>query len=719
MTNKTAILFNYAKKVSFTTAETVTSPVTTPTLVAGLSNLETLGYTLSTETVKYVLDNVNTADFVSAIKALTSAIRDSKGANFRYAPMYPNFPQQVADASWAELWINAHMHYFGDAVGLRITPAYEKEIRQAITKFPDLKIINLGDENDVKNIYTNLLRSKVSLSESDYTVIDWFLDEYGDSLTGITPGTIPNKEVLAAYAAKTYNRVSGNANNPYYESSRVLFESIVHRCETATDVLRVAAAVSGASSALTGNVRFINFPKAIRRVFLKKLEQIASTGFNTVSEDMLRNKALWKILGEKLHPGSYAGVYPKTYAAFQAVRNNEKVETFNNRVESALKSKNVVHAVDILSARPGEFARRLDHLLRLTGSVKEDNYVLDEFRKVAARVSTNVLWQARNHFLERGLSTSDIRTFFPKGNVNKAQSVKNTLPDLSASVISEVVDIINKAVKKNYSQKEELGSVYVSPELSNFTVPNVLRNASRDVNTVGRGSRVDLGDGGTVRFFIWWKDGAGRTDLDLSAVFLNHKYETVGSVSYTNLRLFGGLHSGDITSAPHGASEFIDVPVAALLKKDVRYVMMVVNSYTYQSFVELPECFAGVMMRAEPGSGEVYDPKTVTNGFDLTADTQIAVPLIIDLKERKSIWVDLGLTRNPEHVNNIHGNSSSLSALSEAVITKQHTSLYDLFVAHAEARGKLVATAEEADTVFTVEQGHPNVSVDTIISQYL
>lgn len=719
MTNKTQILFNYAKKVSFTKAETVTSPVTTPALVAALNNLESLGFTLSTDAVKHVLNNVNVDEFNLSITELITAVRASKGANFRYAPMYPNFPQQVADASWAELWLNAHMHYFGDAVGLRITPVYEKEIRKAITKFPELKVISLGDETDVKKVYTNLLRSKVSLSEDDYTVIDWFLNEYGDTLTGITPGTIPNKEVLAAYAAKTYNRVSERKASAYYESNRVLFESVVQHCGTATDVIRIAAAVSGASSALTGGVRFISFPKSIRRVFLKQLEQIATSGINTVPEDMLRNKALWKIFGEKLHPGSYAGVYPETYKAFQDLRNNVKIHTFNSRIENALAHKNVVQAVDMLITRPGEFARRLDHLLRLTGSVQEDKYVVDTFRKVASQVSTNVLWQARSHFLERGTSTSDLRTFFPKGNVNKAQTIMNTTTDLSASVISNVLGAINSALKKNYSEKEPLGKVYVSPELANFTLPNVLRNASRDVNIVGRGSRVDLGDGGTVRFFIWWKDGSERTDLDLSAVFLNDKHETVGSVSYTNLREFGVVHSGDITSAPNGASEFIDVPTGQLAKKGVRYVMMVVNSFTHQNFYDLPECFAGVMMRAEPGSGEVYDPKTVTNGFDLTAETQVAVPLIIDLYERQSIWVDLGLTRNPEYVNNIHGNSSNLAMLNEAMVTKQYTKLYDIFIAHAEARGQLVATAEEADVVFTVVDGYPNVSVDTIISQYL
>jgi hypothetical protein len=60
---------------------------------------------------------------------LTPELKKMVGANKRHTPMYPGFPQQVATASEAELFFNAIMHYFGDAIGERIVPTYEEESR--------------------------------------------------------------------------------------------------------------------------------------------------------------------------------------------------------------------------------------------------------------------------------------------------------------------------------------------------------------------------------------------------------------------------------------------------------------------------------------------------------------------------------------------------------------------------------------------------------------
>lgn len=87
-------------------------------------------------------------------------------------------------------------------------------------------------------------------------------------------------------------------------------------------------------------------------------------------------------------------------------------------------------------------------------------------------------------------------------------------------------------------------------------------------------------EGNTVRCFIWWKDGQSRTDLDLSAVALNENHMHKCSIAYYNLRELGGYHSGDITSAPNGASEFIDIDIEKFLKLGIKYVLISVNSFT-------------------------------------------------------------------------------------------------------------------------------------------
>ncbi len=62
-----------------------------------------------------------------------------------------------------------------------------------------------------------------------------------------------------------------------------------------------------------------------------------------------------------------------------------------------------------------------------------------------------------------------------------------------------------------------------------------------------------------LRFFLWWRNGNGRTDIDLSAAMFGEGFVYLDVLSYYNLKGYGGVHSGDIVDAPHGASEFVDV----------------------------------------------------------------------------------------------------------------------------------------------------------------
>ena len=162
---------------------------------------------------------------------------------------------------------------------------------------------------------------------------------------------------------------------------------------------------------------------------------------------------------------------------------------------------------------------------------------------------------------------------------------------------------------------------------------------------------------------------------------------------------FKAYHSGDITSAPKGASEFIDFDIPSVLKYGGRYVVMTLLSYTDQPYKDLPECFTGWMVRQYPGSGEVFEPSTVQDKVDITADTQISIPVILDLKERKLIWTDLSLTRDLTYDNTIEANQKGMILVGKALTNLVKPNLYDLFRLHIEARGELVQDIEEAETI--------------------
>ena len=162
------------------------------------------------------------------------------------------------------------------------------------------------------------------------------------------------------------------------------------------------------------------------------------------------------------------------------------------------------------------------------------------------------------------------------------------------------------------------------------------------------------------------------------------------------------------------AVALIDMEVDKMLAAGIRYIVMSVNSYTQQPFYDLPECFAGFMIRQSPQSGEIYEPRTVENKIDLTANTKVCLPFIIDLKDRTVIWTDLAVSNNPSH-----NNMSTITIMNQAMLSLVKPSLYDLFTLHAEARGEIVKSADEADTVFSIKQGITPFDSDKIVGEYL
>ncbi len=662
-----------------------------------LKNIESLGFTLSPELVE-VVKTLSVERLKIFYRQLIADLKENVGAYVEFKPMYPNFPEQVKQASEEELYTNAFWHYLGDWIGRRILPNYEKKQREPLKDKVNLKAIELGNKDDFNSILTRLLSAKTSVSETDKKDIEWFIKTYSSKIFDLTPSEIPLRENVAFYIGCLLT------NNIEAEPQ------IKQHVKTATDVLRIAVAISDGDISLAENTKFTGISKRNRKLLLQTLEKIGR-----ITEDMLRNKNRWKRLGEKLHPFEYKKQFPKCFEAFDIIRNDKPFETFNSKVEKSLIQKDIALTSSLLKARAGEFARRLDNLIRLSNNAES---LLSEFQKVASSVSTPVLLQVKTHFSERN-KARELRVFFPKGNVGKAKAIDNNLPAIDEKICKEIVSICDETLIEKFKNYKPLGKVFLDENLKNYTVPFAQRSASKALKTISRGSKIDLPIGETIRFFIYWKDGNNRTDLDLSALALDTESGYKMEIAYYNLKEIGGYHSGDITSAPEGASEFIDIEISKCLKQGIRYVLMSVNSYTNQLYCDLPICFAGFMLRQFPNSGEIYDPLTVENKFDLTANTRIAIPLIIDLYERKVIWTDLSLKGNPSTNNNVHNNLSSTTIINKSMTTLVKPNLYDLLTLHIKARGEKTLDIKEANTIFATNKGIKPSDIDILVSEYL
>ena len=92
--------------------------------------------------------------------------------------------------------------------------------------------------------------------------------------------------------------------------------------------------------------------------------------------------------------------------------------------------------------------------------------------------------------------------------------------------------------------------------------------------------------------------------------------------------------------------------------------------------------------------------------------------MVIDIVNGTLKWLDLSLSRRIEHCNNIEANGSNIAKLGFAFTEKEFPNLYDLLVLHSAARGEIIEDKDEADTVFSVEEGTP-YNTDTLLAEFL
>ncbi|RZI85323.1 MAG: hypothetical protein EOP38_05330 [Rubrivivax sp.] len=653
-----------------------------------------LGYVLSEQLMARIatLDSPALGNF---LRSLLHDLRQHSGAHRNHQPLYPGFPEQVLRLSEAELYLNAVAHY----LTLKRLPLSEGA-RPPLLDGKAPRQIDLGSPEEFESLFTKLAAAATSLSQQDKDDMAWYVRQYRADVIRLLPTKLPFKENLAFVGSLLIlHLLPEDVPQDWFHT----------HFRTATDILRLAVAICGGDMSLAKPCKFKSFKRAQRRMMLALLER-----GDDATEDMLRWAERWKRLGESLHPGEMADRFPRTHAAFQILRNNAPFLTFNAKVEQALAHGNAALAADLLEGRPGEYARRLDVLLR---ALNADETLIQRFALMATRVSTPVLLQVLAHFNHR-TAPAPLRTYFPKGEVAKVFAMADKRTAVPAEWAERVVQVCEATLIERFSKLPPLGRCFIDPALSKCMVPLSQRSASKSLRTLGRGSRLPFSEGTVIRLFLWWMNGSGRTDIDLSAVLYGEQHEYLNTLAYYNLQGYGAHHSGDIVDAPKGAAEFIDLNIARLRERGVRFVVMVINSYTAQSYCNLPECFAGWMLRQHPNSGEVFEPRTVIDKVDIASDTRICLPLILDLAEREVLWADIAMKEQPRW-NNVRNNLTGVSLMLRALSGMVKPDLQTLFTLHAKARGSVVSQQHEADAVFSLHAGVTPFCTDDIRSSYL
>ena len=412
------------------------------------------------------------SEIVSLYNDLIPALQKMKGADVKYKPMYPNFPQQVMEASYVELYVNAILHYWSAGQWM---PNYEELPREVHFEKTQFKEIGLTYELEFCNIFTQLLSSNDSISDEDKKTVKWFID----NKTMLTyPENIPFKENLCYVAALLL------------EDGKDISELM----KTSTDVLRVITSLSDGDISLASNTKFKSLPRELRRMFVGVLEDVIN------EEDINRHRNKWTKLFHNLHVGDYQYA-KKVNVVAKKIRNNKKIETFAGRVQHAVDTKDVTSAVDLLVTRPSEFARRVDHLIRL--SARKKTFIVETFLSVVDNVPTRILMQLLGNLKVRHEDSHD-KIIFPKGNVQRALVIETDTPKLSGKHINMLSDGIKESLLARFNGLDEMGNVWIDPDLKGCPLPTQQRSASEGLFSVARGTKLPIGDKNTLRFFIYW-----------------------------------------------------------------------------------------------------------------------------------------------------------------------------------------------------------------------
>lgn len=668
------------------------------------AELMRLGFMLDQDALEQ-LGYSDAADIIDFNNEVIDYLLTMMGGKRDYQPFYPGFPQQVMEMSEYECWVNQLRYYYS---GCKFEPSPWTETKKVAFEHVKYKMISSGTEEQFEGIFKLLCSSGQSLTPNDLKVIIWFVKNYKVLQF---PERIPFKENLSV--------LLGTLIEEKRDLSNVVFPKL-----TTTDILRVVVHLSGGDASLPAvpkkhtiervlsgrrwsakkvdnperdKFKFKKFKRAERKIILAMLE-----ASNLDIRDMKLKSQRWIRLGEILHPGEFASLFPRAFNAFQMIR-NEKVKSWYGQVDLAF-SRSYTEGLEKLSERPGEFVRKLDYLVRKAKGDKMLQLILDQFTKVGEKVSNKVLFEVMDHFENRKVANSN-RSIFIKGA--RKRTPLPTLPALSPKIISLIQDTAFESIKAKFALLEPLGDCWVDEELKKIPLPTNMRSMSDSLVPVVRGQRTPIGGTKNIlRPFIHWYDSDGTMDIDLHGFLLKSDGTSPLSFGYNGEHSnIYGCYSGDVRNRRGACAEYVDININTTVRDGYQYFAMIAHNFQNYSFNKIKDCVVGTMELDQAISNKNWKPDTISNCVIPQSTSSYCLIGVYDLKTREYIHLDMDWGVINQYITG--RNSRSIFDAIAPYTELPKTSIYDLVMWHVNARGRIVDKAS-ATTHFMFEDFSSN-----------
>ncbi|BDH06528.1 hypothetical protein HEK131_37550 [Streptomyces seoulensis] len=625
--------------------------------------LTSVGFKLSAELLER-LSGLSEAAVVHTAQRTLRTVSEMVGDHVRHNAYFIDFPANVPDTE--KFWMRCVAKALGD----------EKPREKVPTRRGVLDLLSLPTYGRYQHTYEDMLAAQDELiaSAGDRVTVlhlgrdldDELVDLYLALAGSTTPLGEDDLRDLKALAERCAQGPQPEAI-PVRENRAVINEARLGAgtdllLDTVTDVLRLACGLSGGDVTLQEPTRFRALSRPLRRGLLAGLDAVVAANPAKLA-DVHAHREPFKRLGERLHPHEYPR-WPHAADVFAVARGEKEARSLDSRIEKLLDALDVPGALKLLKAAPGKLFRAVDHLLRIAADQEQRDAVVAAAVQVAPDVSGRVLLSVREHLQNRARESDGPRVFVNRRG--RAWVTSDLRPPVPAADRDRLIAALDAEIR---SRLPAPGRLLLDPDVLDVALPLSGRATAAGLGVLPRGSTSAV-DGEQLRFFVYWKETEERTDYDLSALLLHADYSTDSWLSYTSLKAVGGEHSGDITEAPDGASEFISL---SLDRVRGTFIVPQVAIYAGEGFEEVEESFFGFMLRDGEQKGRPFEPRTVRMKSELRGVGRVALPLVFRRGEDgrwRAKWLHLYLRGLPE-ANRVEENQVSVSTVVRAVVERE------------------------------------------------
>ena len=647
------------------------------------------------------LEKVSASDIKEYLDLFVETLNDVNcgGYDFNKLMAYSDYPKTELTAEDAEIYYRQFVSYITQAVDRFFDTNLHEEIfmsgekiekgEDSYDEYDTIKsvVVRPATISDAYRIVKAMIAGKTRLLPSDEDLLLEVLNNISDEeFLMVLPAKISQKTTLKMVAGLMLKR-------------DLSIEAL--GIKNSIDALRLAHELSGSFNkfSLKNKER-----KAILSIIDKDKHAVAL--MFSKREEFLR-------LGETIHPGSYKNKYPLAYKAFQDLRNNNRSErTIMSQVNILLDNGDVLGAAEKLALMPGKFAQSLEQLLSLGMTETIQNKILDCFEEVVSGVNRKQLYQTYYFFKNRSKVNGQTTEKYKLDRYTRPLEYCKFNNTISEKILNRAAAIAFDGFAKSVADVEPASYFIDKDRFSNAIVDKIA-------------SRIKMRATDWLRLFVYWVG----MDVDLSACFLDENFNYKGQVSWQCLRnksydeVFA-VHSEDITYAPNGGNEYIDINRIIAKKKAAeegyRYIAIVNFVFSGPSFNCMDDAFTGVMNIQNPTIGNTFKPSAVAVKTSVKSGTA-NLAYLYDIVEDVVIPVNADVS--PDGSLTARGNTvarcqKEIISACKAIIGIEKFNLYDYLVDFVKITGgTMVENPDEADVKFC-EDGI-DIFDDILYSEYI